>query len=303
MSFRSLLYSKRVIAPVPEGYKVKLRWISTPSFTGLYRDNNYTISDYNGYSRSMSSKGVFLLKSNKGHNLPREALAWIGKVRKRALKIRQRLDKAGLESFERSISSQPNRGLVRFAEVNGKKVYEYDMQNAYLHVAQFLGYVNVALVRQAYRIRKKYDIKPAMLLGMALGGWVNECTITWDDVHRVYIKPILPPRRDFLVIAQVCANIMQNIAKETGAVAWWVDALLYDQPKSLRTLSFILQRKLGIPIVWCNWKVKEHDGYIVASASSVRIMLYSGGERKVWAFVLDKPPPADNILRYLTIPT
>lgn len=181
--------------------------------------------------------GKWLFVRSTAPPLPKCALKWIGSVKRRVRRM---------FPDEPRMPERTNRGMAQ--NFRGS-AYEVDMANAFLHVAQAIGYVSERQVRAAYRIRRKYGIKPAMLLGMALGGRIV-MRIRDIIMKSNILKTVRKPTRYFLNVARTCFDIMADVAVRTKAIAWYVDALLYPKLPNLNEIRNMIAQKLGISSFW-----------------------------------------------------
>lgn len=173
------------------------------------------------------------------NGLPQKALRWIHKLR------------SYLRANNPSVPDYPtvtNRNIFRIV---GGHMWLVDMRNAYLHVAQSLGVVPYTLVEEAYYIRNKYDIKPAVLLGMALSGGV------WIERNGVRMETLIPKPTYFRNVANATHAIFEELAQRTDAVAWYVDALLYDKEPPLSYILELMYIWLRLPVHHVRFRTQE----------------------------------------------
>jgi len=228
--------------------------------------------------RGFLIKSKFIAKAwSVDRQLPPEATRWISSVRTRAARIRKRNKEKGF-SYDYYLTGSSTGAFVYDAK---GRAWEVDVRNAYLHVAQALGYVTQRQVVAAYRIRRKYGIKPAMLLGMALGGWVHRVEPQPDG--RVLREVVYRAEKDFLLIAHTTFEVMRRLAVDTGAIAYYVDALLYDQLPDTKALADRLAAMLGISRIWAGFSLRELSIVRVSETPlGVRYLLAMPDGKKTW---------------------
>lgn len=194
--------------------------------------------------------------------LPKKALLWIHKLR------------SYLKANKPSLPDYPtvtNRNIFRIV---GGHMWLVDMRNAYLHVAQSLGVVPYSLVEEAYYIREKYDIKPAVLLGMALSGGA------WIEQNGIRTETLIPKPSYFRNIANATHAIFEELAQRTDAVAWYVDALLYDKIPPLSYILDLMRIWLRLPVH--HIRFKEQEVVVTPSYEGHTYVLRFEGEGTTW---------------------
>ncbi|MCX8113406.1 MAG: hypothetical protein N3E49_09505 [Bacteroidia bacterium] len=233
------------------------------------------------YLRSPSWTAIYLpglgfqMLSVLYKNLPELALRWIGKLR---AQVKKRPLRDALPDNVRA------RGVFR--RYDSFEGLEVDLSNAFLCAARSRGIVTYRMWNEAIQIRKRYDIKPAMLLGMGLGGWiVKEVYNNGVRIRRDYLKP---PSNEFKALAYITYQITRDVAYETGALAYNVDAILFPYTQRIDDLVMrvrsLYAAKFGLSDWYISLKVTHkkvsffHRGlgfeYVLQDALS--------GERKSW---------------------
>jgi hypothetical protein len=251
-------------------------YLESPSWIAIPRNLNLTPPYVD--ERGFLIRSKFIAKAwLVDRQLPPEAVRWISSVRTRAARIRKRNKEKGF-SYEYYMTGCASGAFIY--NVNGR-VWEVDVRNAYLHVAQALGYVTQRQVVAAYRIRRKYGIKPAMMLGMALGGWIHRVEVEPDGRTRRDV--VYRAGKDFLLIAHTTFEVMRRLAVDTGAIAYYVDALLYEKIPDTKALADRLAAMLGISRIWAGFSLRELSIVRVSvTPLGVRYLLSMPDGQKTW---------------------
>lgn len=207
--------------------------------------------------------------------LPKPALRWIGKLRARSKRF----------SITVSIPEDVKaRGIL--IPYQGE-VLEIDLGNAYLCTARSWGLVSYKMWVEALQIRKRYNIKPAELLGKALGGWtVKEVTEEGKVIESTYL---IQKKDHFRHLAYATYQITRDVAKATEAIAYNVDALIFPYERNVDELLSIVRKeyanRFALSEYYISLKVSHKRAIFLVRGASFHLILADAltGEKKLWA--------------------